>query len=465
MDVVTALPRGAGRSRTLMLDEDDDDYGGHTGGMAFLGAHPVSRASGSARYALLQGGNSQEGVAEGGGVRRPGGSGIGAFGLPPIPILRGLGDEMADAALMHPENRSEDDVGAAGASRGSGPGLQAPLSGGNSTSGTGPESSAWLSGPAASSLGDSTSYFDSDTPRSLPVRPMSPSSVYSDGVMSAHPHTPSVMGAMGTYFGGEQSPYGGYDSLASSSTYGYGVAGSSSGGHGSLNDDRNGGSSSTVPLMTTDSAPLLLPRPVPASTPSSLLPTKTAPPTSCHDLGDSSPPDRKSGFLGRSLRSMRFRSSPAGLPSAAAVGASSLARPDSATRQQAPRRPSSAQHPLTTQFRPPTLSPVPRPLFRSETAVPEGTAPSRTCARNASGAQPVLSALGTTPCRSSAPSPALSEGSTRTPIGLLDPRWVNGDGMRSQGALSFRDDMDYSRPIGGVSISLRHASRPVPSSN
>ncbi|KAM5534715.1 hypothetical protein V8D89_011579 [Ganoderma adspersum] len=457
VDAVTALPRGAGRSRNLMLDEDDDDDGGHMGGMAFLGAHPVSRASGGARYALLQGGNSLEGVAEEGAVRRPGVSGIGAFGLPPIPILRGLGDEMADAALMHPENRSEDDVAAAGASNGSSPGLQAPLSVGNSTSGTGPESSAWLMGPAASSPGASTGYFDSDAPHGLPARPMSPSSVYSDDVMSAHPDTPSVMGAMGTYIGGEQLPYGGHNSFASSSTYGYGVAGSSSGGHGSY-DDRNAGSSSgDVPSTATHSSHLLLPRPVAASALSSLLPTKTATPTSCHDLGDSEPADRRSGFLGRSLLSLRFRSSPAGLPSAVAVGASSLAGPDSATRQQALRRPLSAQHASTTHFQPPTLSPVPRPLFRSETAVPEGTAPSRIHAGTASGPPPVWSGLGPIPCRSSAPSPALTEGSTRTPVGLLDPKWVNSDGMRSQGALSFRDDMDYSRPIGGLVNNRQHS--------
>ncbi|KAI9058015.1 hypothetical protein FKP32DRAFT_1606950 [Trametes sanguinea] len=51
------------------------------------------------------------------------------------------------------------------------------------------------------------------------------------------------------------------------------------------------------------------------------------------------------------------------------------------------------------------------------------------------------------------PSPALTEGSSvNAPEGLLDPRLalrLGAQGMQSQGALSFRDDQDYSRPIGG----------------
>ena len=56
------------------------------------------------------------------------------------------------------------------------------------------------------------------------------------------------------------------------------------------------------------------------------------------------------------------------------------------------------------------------------------------------------------------PSPALTEGSSvNVPEGLLDPRLalrLGAQGMQSQGAISFRDDMDYSRPIGGVSAAL-----------
>ncbi|EIW55916.1 uncharacterized protein TRAVEDRAFT_90702, partial [Trametes versicolor FP-101664 SS1] len=59
------------------------------------------------------------------------------------------------------------------------------------------------------------------------------------------------------------------------------------------------------------------------------------------------------------------------------------------------------------------------------------------------------------------PSPALTEGSSvHAPDGLLDPRIGLGarPGMQSQGALSFRDDMDYSRPIGGL-VNNRQYSR------
>ncbi|EKM56838.1 uncharacterized protein PHACADRAFT_92990 [Phanerochaete carnosa HHB-10118-sp] len=53
------------------------------------------------------------------------------------------------------------------------------------------------------------------------------------------------------------------------------------------------------------------------------------------------------------------------------------------------------------------------------------------------------------------PSPALTERSGHhAPDGLLDPTLgihLDGQGMRSSAAISLRDDIDYSRPIGGVS--------------
>ncbi|PIL27368.1 hypothetical protein GSI_10515 [Ganoderma sinense ZZ0214-1] len=454
LDAVTALRGGPGGPRALMLDEDDDDSR-HIGGMTFLGTHPVSRTSGGARYALLHGGNNLEGAAEDGNMRRQDVSEGRAVALPPIPTLRGLAEEMEDAVLMHPANRSEHDIVA---ESGSSPRLQAPPSVGNSSSGTRSGSAVWLGGPVMSSPEVSTTgYFDSTSTHSLPPRPMSPSSVYSDDVMSAHPDSHSIMGAIGTYVSGEQLPYGGHDRYAPSSTYGHDAARSSCGGHGSLNDDKIGGSlSGDVPSTTTHSSHLLIPRPVPVSAPSSLLPTKTAPhaasPTVCRD-------GSKRGFIGRSLRSLRFRSAPSGLLSSVAAGASSLAAVDSATKQQALDGPSSSQHASIARPQPPTLSPTPRPLLRSERSMPEGAAPHSTPesssfslgthARTASGA-PAWPGISAVPCRSSAPSPALTEGSTRTPDGLLNPKWVNNDGMRSRGALSFRDDMDYSRPIGGL---------------
>lgn len=53
----------------------------------------------------------------------------------------------------------------------------------------------------------------------------------------------------------------------------------------------------------------------------------------------------------------------------------------------------------------------------------------------------------------SMPSPALSENSVATPEGLLHPHLgLFRPGMQSTGQFSFRDEMDYSRPIGGVSL-------------
>ena len=59
------------------------------------------------------------------------------------------------------------------------------------------------------------------------------------------------------------------------------------------------------------------------------------------------------------------------------------------------------------------------------------------------------------------PSPALTDVSSHNaPEGLLHPRLgvLRADAMQSNGAISFRDDMDYSRPIGAVSPSLSLAA-------
>ncbi|TCD62657.1 hypothetical protein EIP91_006579 [Steccherinum ochraceum] len=64
------------------------------------------------------------------------------------------------------------------------------------------------------------------------------------------------------------------------------------------------------------------------------------------------------------------------------------------------------------------------------------------------------------------PSPALTERSAHgAPEGLLDPRlgFKVGvpTGMASSAALSFRDDMDYSRPIGGLVNNRMHSSTTI----
>lgn len=58
------------------------------------------------------------------------------------------------------------------------------------------------------------------------------------------------------------------------------------------------------------------------------------------------------------------------------------------------------------------------------------------------------------------PSPAPTEGSSHNaPEGLLDPRLgqLGTVAMRSQGAISFRDEVDYSRPIGGLVNNRQHS--------
>ncbi|KAI0349756.1 hypothetical protein OH77DRAFT_1371173, partial [Trametes cingulata] len=117
----------------------------------------------------------------------------------------------------------------------------------------------------------------------------------------------------------------------------------------------------------------------------------------------------------------------------------------------------------TSMFRPqsPVLSSLPEPAFPQVQTV-QAAADAAVIphighvgpvlgphAVTASGA-PVWPGLGPARGQPAMPSPALTEGSSvNAPEGLLDPRIATRPGMASQGALSFRDDMDYSRPIGG----------------
>ncbi|KAI0777497.1 hypothetical protein BD413DRAFT_443958, partial [Trametes elegans] len=114
----------------------------------------------------------------------------------------------------------------------------------------------------------------------------------------------------------------------------------------------------------------------------------------------------------------------------------------------------------TSMFRPqsPTLGTLPEPAFPQVPAIraPGGQGGGASAlgphAVTASGA-PVWPGLGVPFGQPAMPSPALTEGSSvNVPEGLLDPRLalkLGAQGMQSQGAISFRDDMDYSRPIGG----------------
>ncbi|KAL4253696.1 hypothetical protein ABKN59_003701 [Abortiporus biennis] len=58
-------------------------------------------------------------------------------------------------------------------------------------------------------------------------------------------------------------------------------------------------------------------------------------------------------------------------------------------------------------------------------------------------------------------SPSLTDVSTHAPEGLLDPRLglrLGQQGMSSSAAISFRDDVDYSRPIGGLVNNRAHST-------
>ncbi|OSD07833.1 hypothetical protein PYCCODRAFT_1357952 [Trametes coccinea BRFM310] len=222
-------------------------------------------------------------------------------------------------------------------------------------------------------------------------------------------------------------------------------------------------------------APLIAPAP---AAPSSLLPTQTqppdAPPSSYRDIGDEEsgrgPANqrRMSSFLGRSLRGLRIRSARQSVTSlAAATGASNppttTVSPSASTALLPSASPRTSVHDpatfgRTSIFRPqsPTLGALPEPAFPR---VPEVRGPVGPAAHalgpyalTASGA-PVWPGLGAAHGQPAMPSPALTEGSSvNAPEGLLDPRLalrLGAPGMQSQGALSFRDDQDYSRPIGG----------------
>ncbi|KAI0367229.1 hypothetical protein BV20DRAFT_950734 [Pilatotrama ljubarskyi] len=171
-----------------------------------------------------------------------------------------------------------------------------------------------------------------------------------------------------------------------------------------------------------------------------------------------------SSFLGRSLRGLRIRSSRpsvSSLTGGSAPATAAVSPAASTTLLASPRQsvydPSSVR---TSMFRPqsPTLGVLPEPAFPQVQTVQAsaGTAGVRPVgsalgphAVTASGA-PVWPGLGAALGQPAMPSPALTEGSSvNAPEGLLDPRLATRPGMQSQGALSFRDDMDYSRPIGG----------------
>ena len=207
----------------------------------------------------------------------------------------------------------------------------------------------------------------------------------------------------------------------------------------------------------------------------SLLPTQSGiPPTSyrlADDSSDNEKPKNKRGILGRPLKWVRG-GRPAGLVSESSLPVPptspvmSRKRAGSASSQvllSSPRQSSyGSPKPWNTNSAAPDLPPLP-----IITRQPASTASLTTFFRQGAPtlgslpASPFLnqeripehSVLSTLPAWSGPaplPSPALTEhSSTNLPDGLLDARL--GDlGMRSTAAISLRDDIDYSRPIGGV---------------
>ncbi|KAH9855694.1 hypothetical protein C2E23DRAFT_724263 [Lenzites betulinus] len=262
--------------------------------------------------------------------------------------------------------------------------------------------------------------------------------------------------------------------MSSSSAHGHagGGTGSSSGGHGSSNGHKTGttGSSSghtraSQALSSQGHAPLI-------GAPSSLLPTqKHAPSSYVGDEESGRSPRRASTFLGRSLRGLRIRSprhsvvslSGVASPPASASPAASSANFSASPRVSMAEAPSTGLPPSIVRPLSPSLGTLPRSPFAQVPVVNPSSGPGGGPALGphavtASGL-PVWPGLTAALGQLAMPSPAPTEGSSvNAPEGLLDPRFAHRPGMQSQGALSFRDDMDYSRPIGGL-VNNRQYSR------
>ncbi|RDX46679.1 hypothetical protein OH76DRAFT_1355594 [Lentinus brumalis] len=175
-----------------------------------------------------------------------------------------------------------------------------------------------------------------------------------------------------------------------------------------------------------------------------------------------------SGLLDRSLRGLRIRSSRASVASISQVPGSPVISPSASTTLLAGVSPlESVYDPTpptrrTSIFRPksPMFSSLPGPIIQPQPTIPEvampttvpGGGPALSSAARTAHVSPMWPGLGPLHHAPDMPSPALTEGSSmHAPEGLLDPilGMRHTQGMQSQGALSFRDDMDYSRPIGG----------------
>ena len=455
---------GRSNVRSMTLDEDDDDTSGPN--TRFIGAVGVS---GAPLYDRLRGGNTLDSPGEGGGINPSGDArgqdDAGGGSLPPIATISPIGEGEA-AILMHPANRSAADFSDFDTVPLSPPKSPALSDDAYSSPIAGPSSSEWLGGHPASNAALPPGSPQSVGRLSPVARPVSPSSVYSDDMLPNHksvrspdipPELPAAaLGGLYASRSGSISSHG-HGEFASgpgSSAHGHGP-GSSSGGNGSSIGHKSSGVGYMSGPGSSGShqarAPLLpRARPQPPPVPSSLLPTQRKPPDlppSAQVDDDDDDDDRRSrvsGLIGRSLRGFRRRSARASVTSLGTITQQQQAiSPTASTVLLASPRPTLEQSRPTSIYRPqsPTLAgalPPPIPKGALPPAMP--------------GARTAWSGLLLGPLPE--PSPALTEGSSmHAPEGLLDPRLglLGVHGMQSQGAISFRDDMDYSRPIGGVS--------------
>ncbi|PSR87364.1 hypothetical protein PHLCEN_2v5181 [Hermanssonia centrifuga] len=366
--------------------------------------------------------------------------------------------------------------------------------------GSGPDPAAWLGGREIDYT-DPVVPVTTSRDRVSPTTPPLPSSGF--GMSSSEGHSgdsgiapvagtrsemehlmPSpVVSASGVLYGS-----GGSNSGSRSSVHGYALGsgpGSSAHGHGS-SSGHGGPASSLDHGAQSSSSHHMYSVPLSAEGrrspgPSSLLPTHSnAPPTAYRGVdntSDEEKPKRRTSFLGSPLKWVKnSRPSTASSTSSATpvASASNRHRSGSTTSQafisptpsfygtpkiSSPKLASIAMPPapilirqpassasLASTMRPqsPTLASLPAVAFAPYGTIPENSVPQ---------SMPVWPGLGPL-VGGPMPSPALTEHSGhQAPEGLLDPTLgmrLGAIGMASTAAISFRDDMDYSRPIGGL---------------
>ncbi|EMD38949.1 hypothetical protein CERSUDRAFT_112663 [Gelatoporia subvermispora B] len=475
---------GARRPPVLADDEDEDEEE-----MVETFAAPIATGAGSAAYNRLRGGTTEVIDSDGEDIAAssssphdPGGGGLGT--LPIAAAAAATGGVGEGDALMHPASSSTSNIQTLDDSVVAPvpvypPGSpRSPIISRKSSRLAGPEPAAWLGGLEVSALAATPDLFkDPDA-----ASPMT-TSFYGQSSDEVGPATMGRTSSASDDFAHTTPGGGPYKS--SSSSQGHGGGSSSALGHSSsphpASNSGHGGTGSSSGHGHSDP-----PRP------SSLLPTQTqapVPPTAYRPVADDDEDDERGSpgilsprrsFLARPLKWRAGRgprqsrastvsgssysatppASPVDLsPSPSTSGLFARTRslgevsrlasvpnpavgppPARSAGQATPLMPPSISRPRT-----PVLDALPPTVFVSHATPPTGL--------TARGV-PMWPGLGTIVGSPGTPSPAPTEesGSGRVPEGLLDPRLGVGlaHAMRSQGAISFRDDMDYSRPIGGL---------------